>query len=322
MDIGNITLPAIERAKFADIKRSTDAVGGLGARGYEMAEYLADLPSVELTGYLLQLYGGSRTLQQFKEDAEALTQRKVGYNSVTSVKGRSGWISCSLVDVDDEAGELWPVSIQGQWLDESQYKVQYSSNPVTRANDWAITGSYDQSAVEAADDVQCFDGSLEIFSTHRVFSGNCTIKNGLYQVILSSNTISVYYWSGSAYTKIDDFTAGTFDTITLTELTQDIVKCKTNNYVEITMGRGRVPHINSPEDLTCGSLTPADQSTSTDNYLTLGTDLYVCSDRNFSIASDVIDAGNLCIFQEDTAPHTVAHDALVISNLKREVVSR
>lgn len=321
MLVGNVQLSAIERAKIGDVKRANEVIGGLGHRGYVLAEFDADLPSVELTGSLLQLYGGTRTLGQFKEDAEALTQRRVGYN-FANVKGRSGWISCTQVDVDDEAGELWPVSIKGQWFDASQYAVQYSSNPVTRVNDWSIAGSYNQAAVEVADDVQCFDGPLEVFSTANVFSGNCTIKNDLYQVVLSSNTISIYYWHGSGYTKIDDFTAGTFSRVTLTGLTQDEVSCKTNNGIEITVERGRVPIINSPEDLTCGSLTPADQSTSTDNYLTLGTDLYVCSDRSFSIASNVIDAGNVWIFQEATGPQVVAHNSLVISNMKREVVER
>lgn len=322
MDIGNVHLPAVRKFKPGNLKRATDAIGGLGHRGYVPAEFVADIPSVDLSGYLLQLYGRSRTLQQYKEDVEALAQRRVGYNYVQNVKGRSGWISVTGVDVDDEVGELWPMLIAGLWYDAAQYKMQYSSNPVTRANDWDIIGNYDQSAVEAADDVQCFDDSLEIFSTHHVFSGDCIIKNGMYQVILSENTISVYYWNGSGYTKIDDFLVGTFDRITVTEINQDIVKCKTSNNTEITVERGRIPHILATTNMSCTSIAPSDQSTSLDNNLILGTDLYVCCDLDFSITDGSIDAGNLWIFYAESDVQSVAHGCLVKSYFRREVVSR
>jgi hypothetical protein len=321
MQIGNISIPAVRTFKPGDVRRPIEAIGGLGHRGYVPAEFVAELPTVELSGYLLQKYGSSRTVQQLKEDVEALAHRRVAYNSVSSVKGRSGWISVTRVDVDDEVGELWPLSITGQWYDSGQYKEQYSSNAVTRANDWDITGSYDQSVVEAADDVQCFDGSLEVFSTHHVFSGNCTILNGLYMVVLSENTISIYYDDGG-YVKIDDFTAGTFDTFAVTELNEDTCTVKTSNNIEITLERGRVPHISSSVDLTCTSLTPADQTTDADNYLTLGTGLYVAGDESFSIADDVIDCGDLWIFRAVSGADVVAHNCLVKSNLKRSVVPR
>ncbi|WP_406660878.1 hypothetical protein V7O66_13725 [Methanolobus sp. ZRKC3] len=322
MYVGNIHLPAIKTFKPGDVKRAIEAIGGLGHRGYVPAEFVAELPIVELSGHLLQKYGGSRTLQQYKEDVEALAQRRVGYNHVQNVKGRSGWVSVTGVDVDDDVGELWPVSVAGLWFDEAQYKVEYSSNPVTRANDWSITGIYDQATVEAADDVQCFDGTMGIFSTHHVFSGNCTIKNGMYQVILSENTISIYYWSGSNYTIIDDFSGGTHDRITVIEINQDVVKCKTSNGTEVTVERGRVPHILTTTDVSCTSHVPSDQSASLDNYLILGEGLYVCSDLNFSISDGTIDAGNLWIFHAESEVESVAHGCLVKSNLKRQVVSR
>jgi hypothetical protein len=327
MKIGNVTVPVISLAKISNINRSTEAIGGLGRRGYVPAEFIADLPTAELTGSLLKLYGGSRTLQQYKEDVECLAQRRLGYNYVSNVKGRSGWVSCSLVDVDDERGELWPIVIEGAWYDAGRYKQRYSSNPVTLANDWDITGNYDQSAAEEADDVQCYDGTTEIYSTHHIFTSSCVILNGLYRVTLTENTIAIDYWSGSAYTKIDDFTAGTFDTVTVLELNEDSCIVKTNNDIEITVERGRDPHIYSPVDLACNTLAPADQSTSSDNYLVLAYQgmapwFYVCSNQNFSITDNVIDAGHLWIFQEETDPQTVAHNVLMISNLKRQVVER
>jgi hypothetical protein len=155
-----------------------------------------------------------------------------------------------------------------------------------------------------------------------MFSGDCTIKNGLYQIVLSENTITVYYWNGSSYTKIDDFTAGTFDTITILKMNGDVCTVKTDNFVEIIVERGRVPHIVSPVELECTSLSPDDQSTSSDNYLELGTDLYVCSNRAFSITDGVIGSGDLWVFYAASGVEDVAHDCLVKSNLKRTVVLR
>lgn len=359
MFVGNIELPAVESFSIDDSAKSNEAVGGLGTSGYEMAEYASQLPDAELAGYLLQKYGESRTLNQLVEDAQAIRQRSGSFNFINSVNGKSGWFFCSSADIPYSPGARRDMVLKGVWMDAAAYTTKLHCRPVTMANDWAISGSnwiavpigstwsggsttdilsskdgdittvqtdsvlFDLAAVESGKgEVRCYDGTTQIYNHEHIFSGNCVISNGLYKVTLSSNTITIYYWSGSAYTKIDDFTAGTFSRIVLSELTQDKVSCKTSNGIKISLERGRVPYIGSPEDLTCGSLTPADQSTSTDNYLTLGTDLYVCSNRSFSIASNVIDAGNLWIFHEDTVPQTVAHNSLVISNLKREVVLR
>ena len=322
MYIGNIHLPAVERLKVGNIKRPNEAIAGLGVRGYSMAEFTAELPTVSITGYLLQKYGSTRTKEQYAEDIKALAQRTRAYNYVDGVKGHNGWIACSSVDVDYESGELWPMSIEGQWFDASQYKEDYQSNPVTRDNDWSITGTYSETTAENADDVKVFDGTTEIFSTEHIFSGNCIITNGLYKVELSQNIITLLYWSGSAYTKIDDFSCGSFSVVSLITVTSDLIELSTDNSIKITVERGRVPMIDSPVDLTCMALTPADQSTSGDNYLTLGTDMYVCSNRNFSIASNMIDAGKLWIFYAESNVQTTAHNVLVKSNLKRNIVER
>ncbi|WP_135612746.1 hypothetical protein [Methanococcoides sp. AM1] len=359
MYIGNIELSAVESFGVDDSTKPNGAVGGLGTSGYEMAEYASKLPDAELTGYLLQKYGDSRTLNQLVEDAQAIRQRPGSFNFINSVNEKSGWFFCSGADIPYSSGALRDMVLKGLWMDAAAYTTKLHCRPVTMANDWAISGQnwiavpigsswsggsttetlssedgditrvqtdsilFDLAAVESGKgEVRCYDGSTQIYNHEHIFSGDCVISNGLYKVTLSSNTITVYYWSGSVYTKIDDFTAGTFSRVTLTGLTQDKVICKTSNAIEITVERGRVPMINSSVDLTCGSLTPADQSTSTDNYLTLGTDLYVCSNRGFSIVSNVIGAGNVWIFHEDTVPQTIAHNAIVISNLKREVVDR
>jgi hypothetical protein len=322
MQLGNVLIPSVRIFKTGDIARTTDVFGGLGHRGYNLAEFEAELPQVLLEGSLLQLYGTTRTIQQYKEDAEGLACRTAGYNSVSNVKGRSGWISVSSVDVDDETGSRWPVSIFGTWFDASQYRSELTANPVTMANSFNVTGNYDLAAITSAGDVRCFDGSTEIFSPFHIFSDNCIIRNGLYQITISANSIKVDYWDTDTYVTIDTFAAGTFSSFIVTNITTDIIEIKTSNSITITMERGRVPHISTPVPLSCTSLTPSNQSTSSDNYLTLSTGIYVASETEFSISSNTISAGNRWIFHAASDEATVAADCLVRSNLYRQVVRR
>lgn len=322
MLVGNVLIPAVRTFQPGQISRPIETIPGLGHRGHGLAEFEAELPRVLLEGSLLQLYNTTRTVQQYKEDVGALATRGAGHNSVSDVKGRSGWISVTSVDVDDETGVLWPFSLDGVWFDASQYESRLAADPVTMANSFGISGEYVLESVEAAADVQCFDGSMEIFSPFHLFSGNCVIKNGLYQVTLAANTITVAYWDTDQYVKIDDFTAGTFSSVTIDEINNDVVKCRTSNGIIITVERGRVPHISTPVPLTCASLVPSDQSTSVDNYLTLEAGLYVASDVAMSIAGGAISAGNRWIFHAAADVATTAHNCLVKSNLHRQVVRR
>jgi len=322
MLIGNVSITAVRTFKVGETSRAIETIPGLGHRGYGLAEFEADLPQAFLEGSLLQLYNTTRTIQQYKEDVEALANRGAVYNSVTNVKGRTGWISVTAVDVDDDTGVIWPFSLDGVWFDASQYSSELTADPVTMANSFGISGEYDLGTIEAATDVQCFDGSTEIFSPFHMFAGNCVIKNGLYQVTLAANTITISYWDTDQYVKIDDFTAGTFSRVTLEEINNDFVKCRTSNGIVVRVERGRVPHVYTPVALTCNSLTPADQSTDTDNYLSLGTGLYVASDTAMAIASNAISAGNRWIFHAAADVATVAANCLVKSNLHRQVVRR
>lgn len=322
MQVGNITIPSVRTFKVSNVERPIDAFRGLGHSGYSLAEFDAELPTVGIVGALFVPYGSTRTLSQFKEDAEGLALRGAGYNSVTSVKGRTGWISIESVDVDDETGALWPINVTGKWFDASQYESRLAADPVTMANSFEISGEYDLESVEASDDVQCFDGSMEIFSPFHIFSGNCIIKNGLYQVTISANSIKVDYWDTDAYVTIDTFAAGTFSQFFVTDINIDMVEARTSNGIVVRVERGRVPHISTPVPLVCSSLIPSDQSTSADNYLTLSTGSYVASDVAMSIASNVISAGNRWIFYTASDAATVAADCLVKSNLHRRVVRK
>jgi len=172
---------------------------------------------------------------------------------------------------------------------------------------------------------------LKVHSPDFTPGDSLALQNGLYRVILDASTgyISLYRWNSgtSAYVKIDDFTAGTFTEAWLTEITPDQAVCKLDNGVEVTVRRGHPILIDTGTvDLLCVALTPANQSTSTDNYLSLGTSLYICSDANFNIvnATKNLDSGKKWIFYETVAAtaEDIAHQCLVNPRLKRELVAR
>lgn len=362
MYVGNVYLPAMNIFKPGNIARKNENIYPLGFSGIVLAEFEQELPDLKLSGNILQTYSGSRTLYQLKEDAEALTQRRAGYNYVHDVKGRSGFIACTGVDVDDSAGVLWPVSIQGQWLDKGDYVMQLSVNPVTRANDWDITGSYrmriptgysadagvsygynlidteDGDIAEintssitsikseiSGDDLvtykcKCYDGTSLVYSTSHIFAGQCSISNGLYKIIFDSLYLYLRYWDGSAWRVLGTLSHHDGGTITLTEVNNDRIVIKKGQTIEIEMEYCRIPRISSSGELKVSGAS--DGSTTTDNYLSIGTNTYVASTVDFSITSTVIDAVDMWFFYAASGVSTVAHDAIVKSNLKRRVVSR
>lgn len=169
---------------------------------------------------------------------------------------------------------------------------------------------------------------IKVFDVDHEFTGKAVIQNSIYRVILDPATeyITVYRYD-SGWTKIDDFTAGTFDYVQLTTANDDEVILKLSSGVEITMARGHPALIDtSLVDLLAVALTPADQSTSTDNYLVLATSTYICSDANFSIVNSTknLDSGKKWIFYETNAAtaEDIAHQALVLQNGVRELVAR
>jgi hypothetical protein len=360
MYIGNITLPAVESFNVGDSEKPTEAVGGLGTSGYDMAEYGSQLPECSISGYLFQLYGDSRTLRFAVEDAQSVRQRSGAFNYI-SANNRKGWFYCSQQSIPYSAGVLWDFDLTGQWLDAAEYISRFHCRPVTRENDFGISGEnwislpvgsvystdattetvasedgditrvqtdiieFELDAVESEKgEVRCFDGSTQVFNHATTYQNDIVISNGLYRITVSNaaDTITVEYWNGSVYTEIDEFSASNMVWVRTTEVTPDKVVCKTGSGIVVTVERGRVPHIYTPEILACSTLTPADQTTADDNYLELGTDIYAASDRSFSVSSGEIGAGNLWIYHDATTPATTAQNALVISNMKREVVEK
>lgn len=169
---------------------------------------------------------------------------------------------------------------------------------------------------------------VRVFSVDHEFTGDAVIQNGLYRVILDAATeyISIYRYD-SGWTKIDDFTAGTFNHTQLLTVNPDMVTLELSSGVDITVRRGHPILIDtSTVDLLAVALTPADQSTSTDNYLVLATSTYICSDANFSIVNSTknLDSGKKWIFYETVSAtaEDIAHQALVNPNQTRELIAR
>lgn len=79
-------------------------------------------------------------------------------------------------------------------------------------------------------------------------------------------------------------------------------------------------------DLLCVTLTPADQSTSAENYLVLATSMYICSNESFSIVNSTknLDDGKKWIFYETVSAtaEDIAHQAMVDPRQVRELVGR
>lgn len=170
---------------------------------------------------------------------------------------------------------------------------------------------------------------VQAYSREREFTGSMIIENGLYRIMINPSTdhITIYYWDGSEYVHMSAFSAGTFTRATITGNTPDCIKVELDSDVDIELRRGHPPMIDTgTTDLVTVGLTPSDQSTTTDNYLSLGTSLYICSDEQFSIvnATQNLDDGKKWIFYETVSAtaEDIAHQALVDARLNRELVPR
>lgn len=170
---------------------------------------------------------------------------------------------------------------------------------------------------------------VQVYSRDREFTGSMIIQNGLYRIMLNPSTdhITVYYWDGSEYIHISAFTAGTFTRATITENTPDCITVELDSGVDIELRRGHPPLIDTgTTDLITVGLTPADQTATTDNYLDLGTNLYICSDETFSIvnATQNLDDGKKWIIYNTNSgtAEDMAHQALVNVRLNRELIAR
>ncbi len=173
-------------------------------------------------------------------------------------------------------------------------------------------------------EVRVFDGTKRIFSAAHLVSGLLTFSNGLYKVTIDKSTdqITISYWSGEAYTKIDDFTLGAFTSLYLKTCRPDLVEVVLSSGAGVSLGAGVVPLV-SESTMTCTTLTPDDQTTAIDNFLVLGEDLYVASDQALEITSGVISGnGKKWIFHADSDVSQEAKNCLVDLRAKWHVVRR
>lgn len=160
--------------------------------------------------------------------------------------------------------------------------------------------------MDGVGEVQVFDGSLRIHSAAHRVEEVLTVKNGLYSVAIDkdSGMISVSYWSGSEYTLIDEFSfwSSLMDVFLRTVRPDQVeVDFWVNGYPTsldwMVLEAGKPPQI-SVYSLTCSELSPSDSGTDTENFLVLGTGLYVASDQDLGISSGVISgSGKKWIFQ-------------------------
>ncbi|WP_094226915.1 hypothetical protein [Methanolobus psychrotolerans] len=367
MLIGNVELPAVNVFRPGNVVRPTENIYPLGSMGIVVAEFEPDLPEILISGNILQKYAGTRTVYQLKEDAEALTQRLSGYNYIHNIKGRSGWISVDSVDVDDNTGSLWPVTITGQWFDKGNYVMMLTADQTTHQNDWDITGEYrfvvpigaswyspeetvhDNITVEdgtqksiqpdavhvyvemgsaetSTGECRCYDypspPQKQVFSTAHIFEGSVVVTNGLYKIILAANVLYVYYLSGGEWTLMTTLNTWVNGTNAVTTLTQDKIIVRRGNDLKITMETARPPHIYCDTAVLIVSPSVDDQTTTTDNYLTLASGVYVASNMEFSITDNYIDAGHMWIFRATSGASDAAHNCLVKGNVLRQVVRR
>ena len=170
---------------------------------------------------------------------------------------------------------------------------------------------------------------VQVYSREREFTGSMIIENGLYRIMINPSTdhITIYYWDGSEYVHISAFSASTFTRTTILENTPDCIRVKLDSDVDIELRRGHPPMIDTgTTDLITIGLTPADQSTTTENYLSLGTNLYICSDGSFSIVNSTknLDDGKKWIFYETVSAtaEDIAHQAMINARQTRELVQR
>ena len=170
---------------------------------------------------------------------------------------------------------------------------------------------------------------VQVYVRDREFVGSMVIENGLYRILINPSTdhITIYYYDGSDYVHISAFSAGTFTRTTILENTPDRIRVKLDSGVDIELRRGHPPMIDTgTTDLITIGLTPSDQSTSTENYLSLGTNLYICSDESFSIvnATQNLDDGKKWIFYETVSAtaEDIAHQAMVNARENRELIQR
>jgi hypothetical protein len=178
-------------------------------------------------------------------------------------------------------------------------------------------------AQDSIGECRVYDRATRVYNATHGFSGALTVKNGVYSVTVDPalDTLSISYWSGTAYTEIDTFEVPTFDSFYLRVCRPDLVHIVLSSGLEIQLEPGKPAMISGTSPLTCTGLSPANQATGEDNYMVLGEGCYVAVVDASSIVSGVISSGTKWIVHS-AAPVQDALDCLVDPQVEMYVARR
>ena len=161
---------------------------------------------------------------------------------------------------------------------------------------------------------------FRVYHPEHVYTGNIIITNSLYRVTISitADTVKVEYYNGAGWTAIETFSSTAFMYPYFLKMDMDAVYLKLNANFFVGIERGMpVMFDTKAETLSC-SVTKTTQGTTTDNYLSLGTDMYICSNLDFDITGTDLGTGLKWVFYDfNTDVQLTAHMVMVNRNLKR-----
>ncbi len=161
---------------------------------------------------------------------------------------------------------------------------------------------------------------FRVYHPEHKYTGNIIITNSLYRVTISTSadTVEVEYWNGSGWTTIETFSSTAFMYPYFLKMDMDTVYVKLNGKFFVGLERGMpVMFDTKSETLSC-AVSKTTQGTTTDNYLSLGTDMYICSNLDFDISGTDLGTGMKWVFYDfNTDAQLTAHMVMVNRNLKR-----
>ncbi len=166
---------------------------------------------------------------------------------------------------------------------------------------------------------------FRVWHPEHEYTGNIIITNGLYRITISASadTVEVEYYNGVDWTTIETFSSSAFMYPYFLHMNMDEVYVKLNSSFYVGLERGMPVFFDTGDnDLSC-SVSKTTQNTTTDNYLSLGTDMYICSNLDFDISGTNLDSGKKWVFYDfNTDAGATAHMVMVNRNLKRYLGDR
>lgn len=206
--------------------------------------------------------------------------------------------------------------------------VSTEDGDVTQVRSDTVNVNFDPVGLDCNNgECKCYDGTTQVYTTNHLCIGNLVISSSTYRVHIFANSIQLDYWNGTGWTEIDTLNCGNFSRWWTIENTPDRIKAVTNSGLYVEVERGKIPHIYSPNVITTSFVDIDDETTESGgyliNHLSLDTDVWICSNTAFVIASGIVQAGHYWIYHDsDDGEILAARDCLMISNMQRQVVER